>query len=207
MNNIQILLTIASIITGYLLGSIPTAYIAGRIRKGVDIRDVGTHNMGTMNVVREIGAAAGLVVLVVDAGKGILAAFIAQALGLSQVSVLLPGAAAILGHDFPVFLGFRGGKGGATAMGLLLWLMPWAVPFYLGVTLIAFLPTHNLTFAYGTAFTVFPFIAFFIYHSATLLVFALAIIAFLVVVNVEGFKEIRQRGFRESVLRRRKNSR
>jgi len=123
------LLAIAlALILAYLLGSIPAAYLAGRLIKGIDIRQVGTRNMGAMNVFYQIGFLAGLIVLAVDIGKGTAAIALAFWLGTPDIIVLLAGIAAVLGHSFPVWLRFRGGKGGATTIGVLIFLMPWGYP-------------------------------------------------------------------------------
>ncbi len=108
------------VILGYLLGSIPTAYIVGRLLKGVDIRQIGDGNMGAANTFRQLGPKAGVAVGMVDAAKGALAVIIAQVAGMSLATVLLTGAAAVIGHNWPVFLGFRGGRGEATTIGVLL---------------------------------------------------------------------------------------
>jgi glycerol-3-phosphate acyltransferase PlsY len=109
---------------GYLLGCIPTAYIIGRIIKGVDIREIGDGNMGAANSYRQLGPKAGITVGVIDAAKGALAVFIAQIAGLSLLFVLLTGIAVVVGHNWPVFLGFRGGRGEATTIGVLLVVIP-----------------------------------------------------------------------------------
>jgi len=105
---------------GYLLGSIPTAHIMGRVFRKVDIRQIGDGNMGAANAFHQLGAKVGVAVGIIDAGKGALAIFIAQAANLPQVAVLLTGAAAVIGHNWPVFLRFRGGRGEATTIGVLL---------------------------------------------------------------------------------------
>ena len=112
------------VILGYLLGSIPTAYLAGRLLKGKDIRQMGDENVGTANAFRQLGAKTGLGVFFIDAGKGALAIAITQAANISQVWVLLAGAAAVIGHNWPVFLGFRGGRGLSTTAGVLYVLLP-----------------------------------------------------------------------------------
>lgn len=112
------------VITGYLLGSVPTAYIAGRLLRGEDIRRLGDENSGAANVFRELGGKAGITVGIIDAAKGSLAVLIAQASGVSQGFVLITGAAAVIGHNWPVFIGFRGGRGESTTIGVLLFLIP-----------------------------------------------------------------------------------
>jgi len=167
-NNIVIDIIIA-IIIGYLLGSIPSAYLAGRLRKGIDIREVGSKNMGAMNVFYQIGPIEAVLVTLVDLGKGIGAILLMRWLSgnplISPFDFLagLTAIAAIMGHIFPVFLRFHGGKGAATAIGILIFLMPWAVPFLFVVFFIALLITRNPTFSYSLLLIVFPFIAGFIY--------------------------------------------
>jgi glycerol-3-phosphate acyltransferase PlsY len=121
------LLEVASIVVGYLLGSFPAAYIVAKYRKGIDIRDVGVRNMGGANVIREVGKWEGVLTLVLDMGKGAASVYIAQLMGVSLPWVLAAGFAAMLGHNYPVYIGFRGGKGVATVMGVFFVLSPLAM--------------------------------------------------------------------------------
>jgi len=107
-----------------LLGSIPFAYIVARLRRGVDIRDVGGGNVGALNTWRQIGPVFGLSVLALDIIKGVLAVLIARWLGLTVAWVCVAGFAAVIGHNWPVFIKFRGGKGAATVLGVLVALTP-----------------------------------------------------------------------------------
>ena len=116
-----ILITIVS----YLIGSIPTGYIVGTLA-GIDIRKVGSGNVGATNVARTVGKTKGLLTLTADVAKGFIPVFVALRLGLSYTAVASVGIAAFLGHLYPVFLKFRGGKGVATALGVLLALAPMA---------------------------------------------------------------------------------
>ena len=158
-----------AIIIGYVFGSFPAAYLAGRLRKRIDIRDVGSRNMGAMNVFYQVGSAEAALVTLADLGKGIGAILLVRwLLGKDLISPFdlltgLTATAAILGHIFPVFLKFRGGKGAATAIGILIFLMPWAVPFLFASFGIALLMTRNPTFSYGLLLIVFPFVAGFVY--------------------------------------------
>ncbi len=117
-------MAVLSIILGYVLGSIPFAYLIARRARNCDIREVGYGNAGTLNVAHEMGWLLGSAVLVGDVGKGALSTWVARRFGLADWMVLLTGLAAMLGHNFPLFLGFRGGKGLATGLGVLLTLMP-----------------------------------------------------------------------------------
>jgi glycerol-3-phosphate acyltransferase PlsY len=167
-NNIVIDIIIA-IIIGYLLGSIPSAYLAGRLRKGIDIREAGSKNMGAMNVFYHVGSMEAILVTLADLGKGVGAILLVRWLSgnplISPFDFLtgLTAIAAIMGHILPVFLKFHGGKGAATAIGILIFLMPWAVPFLFVVFFIALIITRNPTFSYSLLLIVFPFVAGFIY--------------------------------------------
>lgn len=128
LDNIPFLKEIIAIIIGYLLGSIPTAYLITKYYRGVDIRDVDIGNVGGGSVLRQVGIWQGIVVLAIDMGKGAAAVLIARyAFGLDDLWVIGVGLAAILGHIFPVFIGFRGGQGVATIIGIYFVLAPLAM--------------------------------------------------------------------------------
>ena len=132
-----------AVILAYLLGSLPLAYIAGRCLKGIDIREVGDGNVGSANVIREVGAWAGVIVGLGDIGKGAAAVLLARWLGGPEVVPLLAGLSAMAGHAWPIFLWFRGGIGEATALGVLLVLVPWEILILGGVGGVALLITRN----------------------------------------------------------------
>lgn len=157
--------SILSILISYLIGSIPSAYIVGRLAKGIDIRKTGTGNMGAMNVFYKVGFWPGLLVGIMDAGKGALAVYVGGVLcQLSNMQPLLLiivqlicGLAAIMGHNYPAFLKFqRGGRGGATAVGILFFLIPLGIPFYIIFFLLLLAITRFPTISYALAFLVFP---------------------------------------------------
>ena len=109
--------------SGYLLGSISPAYVLGKALKGIDVRDEGFRNAGARNVYHLLGVVPGSVTAIVDLGKGIAAVLIAdRLLGLSGIRLFVPAWAAVLGHIFPFYLRFRGGKGMAAAVGITLLL-------------------------------------------------------------------------------------
>ena len=108
---------------GYLLGSIPTGMLVARMR-GVDIRRVGSGNIGATNVLRSVGPLAALIVVLVDPLKGVIAVGIPWLLGLDPWVVSASAIATVLGNTFNVFLGFRGGKGIATSLGVFLVVDP-----------------------------------------------------------------------------------
>jgi glycerol-3-phosphate acyltransferase PlsY len=124
---------IASVLVfAYLLGSLPTALMVSRRFKHVDIRTIGDGNMGARNTFHTIGPRFGFLVAVIDFAKGALPVLLAYLLGLELGWQFLAGALAILGHDFPVFAGFRGGQGTASTFGTMLVLFP--LPTLAGLT-------------------------------------------------------------------------
>ena len=112
-------MTLFILILAYIIGSIPTALIVGRIFFQIDIREHGSHNPGATNTLRVLGKRAAIAVLLVDVGKGALAALL-PVLFQADLSPLYPGLIAVIGHCFPIFAGFRGGKAIATTAGALL---------------------------------------------------------------------------------------
>lgn len=117
-------------ILGYLLGSIPGGYIVGKLVKGVDVRKYGSGNIGTTNVLRVLGKKYALFVFLIDFGKGAASVLIASLFPYGNLSPLvrsLTGMACITGHNWPLFLRFKGGKGVATSAGVFLILTP--LPF------------------------------------------------------------------------------
>jgi glycerol-3-phosphate acyltransferase PlsY len=121
----------------YLVGSIPTAYLVGRLLRGVDIRRIGDGNIGALNTYRNISRWAGILVALLDIAKGSAVTLLAGHAGQPFHWVLVIGAVAVLGHDFMLYLGFRGGQGMATIAGVLLVVLP--VPTLAGISLALFL--------------------------------------------------------------------
>jgi glycerol-3-phosphate acyltransferase PlsY len=131
------MIDIALVVSSYLLGSVPSGYILGSMA-GVDVRKVGSGNVGATNVARVLGKGRGVLTLIADAAKGWLAVFAAQQLEMSLPTITLAGGAAFLGHLYSVFLRFEGGKGVATAFGVFLALAPVATSVSLAVFALVF---------------------------------------------------------------------
>lgn len=193
-----------AIISSYLMGSFPTAYIMGRLRKGIDIREVGSRNMGAANVIYQVGLAEGLLVLVIDIGKGAAAILLARWLEVPLAIQLLAGAAAVVGHAFPVFLKFRGGKGGAACVGALAVLMPQGIPIFLGIFTIVLFISRYPTFSFSVSLLSVPFFAWLIYHSAALVVFTVVMELILGIRYIPRMREMYAAagGWRRVILRR-----
>ena len=107
---------------GYLLGAIPSGYLAGRLLKGIDLRDCGSGSTGATNVLRNVGKGPALVVFLIDVGKGALAVLLAKSVGLNDWLQVLAGLSALAGHIWPVWLDWKGGKAVATGLGMFLGL-------------------------------------------------------------------------------------
>jgi glycerol-3-phosphate acyltransferase PlsY len=123
-------LFVLPIIIGYLLGSISFSYLAGRLLKGIDIRNHGSGNAGATNTLRVLGKGPAITVLLLDAVKGLVAVWIGQWMsGGDALIQTLCGLAAISGHNWPLYFGFRGGKGIATTIGVMLFLAPMPVVY------------------------------------------------------------------------------
>jgi len=163
------------IILGYFLGSIPTAYIFGHILKGVDIRQIGDENMGAANIFRQLSAKAGVAVGFIDAGKGALAILIAQVANLPQVAILITGAAAVIGHNWPVFIGFRGGRGECTTIGVLLTVITQPMLIVAGPAILALLVSRNVILASAILFIPLPLVCWWLGIPGSLVAYSIAL--------------------------------
>ncbi len=161
------------VVLGYLLGAIPTGYLAGRFLKGVDIRRIGDENMGAANAYRELGPAIGIGVGIIDAAKGVLAILIAQAVGVSQLGVLTTGVATIVGHNWPVFIGFRGGRGESTTIGILLVLVTRPMLILAIPTIAALIITKNTIIASAVLFIALPVVGWLTHVSGILIAYGI----------------------------------
>jgi glycerol-3-phosphate acyltransferase PlsY len=150
--------SILSIVIAYLLGAIPFAYVAGRLKKDIDIRYAGGGNVGATNVLREVGTGAGLLVLAADILKGTLAVLIAKWFGVNMLVVFIAGLAAVIGHNWSIFIGFDGGKGGATTIGVFFALVPLYTVTIFGVMILVAFLTSNLRLSMVAGFIALPFL-------------------------------------------------
>ncbi len=132
---------ILAALIGYLFGSIPAAYLVGRFAAGVDVRVAGEGNVGSRNVFHEVGQRWGIVTFAIDFGKGVAAALIFRDRPFWQLCVAT--AFLIIGHAYPVWLRFAGGKGLAAAGGLAAALLPWAALIGIAVCGLVWLATHR----------------------------------------------------------------
>ena len=170
---------LVAIIASFWVGALPFGYWAARLR-GVDIRKVGSGNIGATNVFRVLGAKIGLTVLVLDALKGFLPTWLATRAGASDVEAILVGVAAILGHTFSPIMGFKGGKGIATGLGALLAAAPLTLAVALPIWLVVFLLTRWVSLASILAAASTPIAAYLFGYSLPTVGVLTAIVAVII---------------------------
>lgn len=179
------------LLIGYLLGSIPSGVWIGKIFYGKDIRQYGSGNMGTTNTFRVLGKKAGIIVLLMDMLKGTLAACQPYLFDI-RINVLIIGCAAVIGHVFPIFAGFKGGKAVATSAGILLAYNP----FFFLVAWIIFLTTLYLSSMVSIAsmvgMTLITLLSFLVFKDNFLTIIALILTIFIFYRHRGNLKRIRE---------------
>lgn len=163
------------VVSGYFIGSIPTAYIAGRMLRGKDIRQVGDGNMGARNAFFQLGPKTGFVIFLADVGKGVLAITIAQAASMAQQWVMLTGVAAVIGHNWPVFIGFRGGRGEATTIGVLLATITQPMLILIGPAIATLVIKKNVIIASCVLFIPLPFLCWWLGIPGLLIAYSITL--------------------------------
>ena len=166
---------------GYILGSIPTAYLVTRWKTGKDIRKLGGGNVGGLNTFKEVGILPAIIVTLVDIGKG--AAVIAityYTLDLEQVFVLVSAVGAVAGHNWMPWLKFTGGKGMGAAVGALVMIMPiygWTLELAIfgGIVVIPLLLTRNVALSMGLGLVSLPFLGWLSMHSGLFVIWSLVV--------------------------------
>jgi glycerol-3-phosphate acyltransferase PlsY len=160
-------------VVSYLVGSIPTGYLWGKAR-GVDIRTVGSGNIGATNVMRALGKGPGIIVLLFDAAKGFFPVFFAPRMfpGVDRNTLqILCCVCVIAGHNWTCWLNFKGGKGISTSAGALLAFLPWPLLCALGVWLVVFAIGRYVSLASISAAVAIPIATWLILKDVTLIVF------------------------------------
>ncbi|MHB0886265.1 MAG: glycerol-3-phosphate acyltransferase [Bacillota bacterium] len=137
------LLVIMILVGAYLLGSFPSAFLMTAIFKKADIRTIGSGNVGGMNTARNVGLVPGLLTGALDLGKGVLATYLAMRLAPGTYLPMWAAAACVAGHNWMVFIGFKGGKGLGVTIGALLLLAPWALLPAAGVVVLGTILLKN----------------------------------------------------------------
>ncbi|MBI4305391.1 MAG: glycerol-3-phosphate acyltransferase [Chloroflexi bacterium] len=144
--------TFAVVIAAYLVGGIPFAYLLGRRFRGVDIRGLGSRNVGTVNAFRHLGWKIGIAVLLADTAKGVAVILVARFLGSADWVLFLAALASTLGHNWSPYLSFNGGKGVAVVMGMSFAMLPGMTAAAFPLVGVGFLLTRQIVWAFGAGF-------------------------------------------------------
>ena len=153
------------LIGAYLLGSAPTAYLVAKWRRGIDIRQYGSGNVGIANLLRLTSKRITIPVIIFDIAKGLVIVWVAKLIGLDVIPQVAIGLAAIIGHDWPVFLRFNGGRGLLTTLGAAFILplindsIPWGIIVFLVTMVVAWRVFHNIPVGILTGIAALPLVS------------------------------------------------
>jgi acyl phosphate:glycerol-3-phosphate acyltransferase len=212
----SLIFKILLLIVAYLLGSIPSAVWIGKRFYDVDIREHGSGNSGFSNMVRVLGWKAGLPVFLIDAIKGYIAVNLIRVTQLyipgtaDFVSFqLLLAAAAVLGHIFPIYVGFKGGKGVATLLGILIAIQPQPTLICIGIFVVVFLTTRYVSLSSMIAGIAFPILIIFVFKTtiSSLIIFSMIISILLLLTHQKNIERLlNKEESRAKIVRRRNKS-
>lgn len=186
----KILLIIAG---SYLIGSFPTAYLMGRLSKGIDIREHGSRNMGATNVFRVVGKFPGILTLIFDILKGFGVVVLVESFtGLPNIALIriLAGLSVIAGHNWTVFMGFKGGKGVATSTGVFLGLAPATTFIAFLIFATTFLISRKVSLGSLIAVFLFPFAVYFMKEPTEILLFSIVIAFIIILKHIPNIKKL-----------------
>jgi acyl phosphate:glycerol-3-phosphate acyltransferase len=175
----------------YLMGSIPTAFWYAKVFHGIDIRQHGSGNVGATNSLRVLGKKAGAIVLIFDLLKGLIPILLAKNLGYNEEMTFVVGIASIIGHVWPVFAGFKGGKGIATSLGVILAVSPIGAAISLVVFLITVYFSRYVSL--GSLLAGLSFVLYYLIFNSTqsvMLLIASGLFALLVFTHRENIKRL-----------------
>jgi glycerol-3-phosphate acyltransferase PlsY len=212
----SLIFKILLLIVAYLLGSIPSAVWIGKRFYDVDIREHGSGNSGFSNMVRVLGWKAGLPVFLIDAIKGYIAVNLIR---ITQLYIpgtadfvsfqLLLAAAAVLGHIFPIYVGFKGGKGVATLLGILIAIQPQPTLICIGIFVVVFLTTRYVSLSSMIAGIAFPILIIFVFKTtiSSLIIFSMIISILLLLTHQKNIERLlNKEESRAKIVRRRNKS-
>ncbi|HNX83028.1 MAG TPA: glycerol-3-phosphate 1-O-acyltransferase PlsY [Bacteroidales bacterium] len=206
-------LSVIAVVLAYLAGSIPSAVWAGKLFHGIDVREHGSGNAGATNTVRVLGWKTGIPVLIFDLFKGWLAVMLPEFLDAApegsepmMVLQIVCGMAAILGHVFPLFAGFRGGKGVATTFGVLLALHPLLTLTCAGIFLLVLFISGYVSLSSMTAVAMFPILLVTVFRtpSTLLIMFSIVVAVAVIITHAKNIRRL-LRGEEKKFIRKKKD--
>ena len=181
---------ILAIVIGYLLGAIPFGLIVGKNIYGIDLREHGSNNTGATNAFRVLGPMPALFVGIPDMLKGVLAVYFAQLLSANPVIMVVAGIAAICGHNWSMWMKFRGGRGVATSGGVLLMLAPKVVGIVLVVFIILVAITRYVSLGSVTGGILVPFLMWYFEYPLVIKIFGIVVAIFIVLRHRANIKRL-----------------
>lgn len=189
-NEVGILHFLLGFVLGHVCGSVPSGLWLVQAFHGIDIRNYGSKNIGTTNVFRTVGPKTALLVLIADAFKGILAVGIMSYLFHNPLLDVVTALGALLGHNYSLFLGFKGGKGVATALGLLIFMMPKVAVASFGIWLVCVLLTRYVSLGSIMAAIFTPPLAWYLGYPSAYVIFSVVAAFFVVLRHKENIHRL-----------------
>ena len=189
-NEIGVLHYVLGYVLGHLFGSVPCGLWIVQALHGIDIREYGSKNIGTTNVFRTVGAKTAALVMAADMLKGIIAVALINYLFHDHMVNVVTALGAVLGHSYSLFLGLKGGKGVATGLGLLLYLMPEACTISFGVWLVTVLITRYVSLGSIIASLTTPVLAWYFDYPVSYICLSVLCTFFIVIRHTENIKRL-----------------
>lgn len=189
-NEVGILHFLLGFVLGHVCGSVPSGLWLVQAFHGIDIRNYGSKNIGTTNVFRTVGPKTAVLVLIADAFKGILAVGIMSYFFHNPLLDVVTALGALLGHNYSLFLGFKGGKGVATALGLLIFMMPKVAVASFGIWLVCVLLTRFVSLGSIMAAIFTPPLAWYLGYPSAYVIFSVVVAFFVVLRHKENIHRL-----------------
>lgn len=189
-NEVGILHFLLGFVLGHVCGSVPSGLWLVQAFHGIDIRNYGSKNIGTTNVFRTVGPKTAVLVLIADAFKGILAVGIMSYFFYNPLLDVVTALGALLGHNYSLFLGFKGGKGVATALGLLIFMMPKVAVASFGIWLVCVLLTRYVSLGSIMAAIFTPPLAWYLGYPSAYVIFSVVAAFFVVLRHKENIHRL-----------------
>ena len=189
-NEVGILHFLLGFVLGHVCGSVPSGLWLVQAFHGIDIRNYGSKNIGTTNVFRTVGPKTAVLVLIADAFKGTLAVGIMSYLFHNPLLDVITALGALLGHNYSLFLGFKGGKGVATALGLLIFMMPKVAVASFGIWLVCVLLTRYVSLGSIMAAIFTPPLAWYLGYPSAYVIFSVVAAFFVVLRHKENIHRL-----------------
>lgn len=190
LNEVGILHFLLGFVLGHVCGSVPSGLWLVQAFHGIDIRNYGSKNIGTTNVFRTVGPKTAVLVLIADAFKGILAVGIMSYFFHNPLLDVVTALGALLGHNYSIFLGFKGGKGVATALGLLIFMMPNVAVASFGIWLVCVLLTSYVSLGSIMAAIFTPPLAWYLGYPSAYMIFSVVAAFFVVLRHKENIHRL-----------------